>query len=234
MITQDQVSFFQENGFLVIGDYASGEDMAALRAEIQAIITEQGSAEQKVFTTDQQQQHLDEYFLESGDKIRCFFEEEAFDAKGTLKVPLQQAINKVGHALHDRHPEFERFSYQPALLEAALALGLRRPSIVQSQYIFKQAGIGGKVNAHIDSTFIYTQPPSCLGAWIALEEANAKNGCLYVIPGSQKMHPLSKRYVRNKEGTQTSFIELKKDRINREFNPENPQWQNYATVTESP
>ena len=47
---------------------------------------------------------MDDYFLDSGDQVRCFFEEEAFDAAGKLRVDKALAINKIGHAMHDRDP----------------------------------------------------------------------------------------------------------------------------------
>ena len=37
-----------------------------------------------------------------------------------------------------------------------------------------------------DSTFLYTEPPSATGFWVALEEATIANGCLWVLPGSHK------------------------------------------------
>ncbi|MFN2459724.1 MAG: hypothetical protein ABR591_03390 [Candidatus Velthaea sp.] len=46
----------------------------------------------------------DEYFWQSGNTVRCFFEEDAFDEPGRLRVPKDRAINKIGHAMHDLDP----------------------------------------------------------------------------------------------------------------------------------
>jgi len=52
-------------------------------------------------------------------------------------------------------------------------------------YITKQAGIGGEVTAHQDSAFLATEPvDTCVGIWLALQEATPANGCLWAIPGS--------------------------------------------------
>lgn len=52
---------------------------------------------------------------------------------------------------------------------------------VQSMYIFKQPSIGGEVVPHQDSAFLSTDPPSCIGLWFALEDANKENGCLWCV-----------------------------------------------------
>jgi hypothetical protein len=48
------------------------------------------------------------------------------------------------------------------------------------------------VSPHQDSTFLYTEPLSCVAFWFAFEEATRDNGCLWVIPGSHK-HGIKRR-----------------------------------------
>src|SRR3546814_4438364 len=62
-------------------------------------------------------------------------------------------------------------------------------------YIFKQPRIGGEVGWHHDSTFLYTEPPSVVGLWFALEDATLENGCLWALPGGHN-GPLRERWRR--------------------------------------
>jgi phytanoyl-CoA hydroxylase len=66
-------------------------------------------------------------------------------------------------------------------------------------YIFKQPGIGGEVVPHQDNSFVYTDPQSCTGLWIALEDSTLVNGCLWAIPGSHK-NGLVRRFIRGDNG----------------------------------
>ena len=52
---------------------------------------------------------------------------------------------------------------------------------------------------HRESTFLYTEPPSVIGAWLAIEEATTENGCLYVLPKSHEA-TLHMRYGWNADG----------------------------------
>jgi hypothetical protein len=54
-----------------------------------------------VFSTQEQTRTSDDYFLETVDKIRFFFEEDAFLPDGMLRQDKARSINKIGHALHD-------------------------------------------------------------------------------------------------------------------------------------
>jgi phytanoyl-CoA hydroxylase len=62
--------------------------------------------------------------------------------------------------------------------------------------ICKQPEIGGAVPPHQDSTFLYTDPPSAVGFWYALEDATETNGCLSFAKGTHKTTPVGKRFVR--------------------------------------
>jgi phytanoyl-CoA hydroxylase len=115
-------------------------------------------------------------------------------------VPKARAVNKIGHALHDRDPVFKRFSRDPALAELARDLGLAQALLMQSMLIFKQPRIGGEVNWHQDASFLATEPQSVIGFWFALEDATRDNGCLWVEPGGHH-GPLRERYGRRADGT---------------------------------
>ena len=85
--------------------------------------------------------------------------------------------------------------------------------------ICKQPEIGGAVPPHQDSTFLYTDPPSAVGFWYALEDATVENGCLSFLPGSHKSAGIGKRFVRKKDGRGTEFIENEERKfpIGKEF-----------------
>jgi phytanoyl-CoA hydroxylase len=195
-----QRASYERDGFLIVEDFVSKEACGQLRRRAQEMTAEfVPDAALSIFTTREQTRASDDYFLDSGDKIRFFFEEEAFAEDGALRQPKERSINKIGHALHDLDPVFNDFSRTPRLAALCAGLGYQRPLLLQSMYIFKQPGIGGEVSCHQDATFLYTEPASVTGFWFALEDATLENGCMWAAPGAHKLG-LKKRFVRAAAG----------------------------------
>jgi phytanoyl-CoA hydroxylase len=185
---------FARDGYLVIPGVKSTAEIAAMRARAEAIVDAFDEREpMTIFTTGDERTKNDAYFLTSGATIRCFFEAEAFDAQGRLAQPKVLSINKIGHALHDLDPVFERFSHGRTLHAIAVGVGLAQPLVYQSMYIFKQPNIGGEVRWHQDATYFVTDPLSVTTFWFALEAADTTNGCLWVQPGGHRT-PLRERF----------------------------------------
>ena len=198
---------FQENGFLVLEGFNTGKECDELMkraAELAGNYNYEGHP--SVFQTSDQAKTSDDYFMNSGDRISFFFEKDAFDVSGKLKNDLLHSLNKIGHALHDLDPVFNRFTRSVQMKELTEELGLHDSVVIQSMYIFKHAKIGGVVDVHQDASFLYTEPGSCVGFWYALEDATKENGCLWAKPGG---HQTSLRsWFRKKESGGTELLQL--------------------------
>ena len=157
---------FDRDGVLVIEDFVTAWACDALRERALTLVAEHApDAPGTVFSPRDQRHAEDAYFEASANRIGAFFEEGAFDADGTLQVPLYRAVNKLGRAMHDLDPMFIAFSRDPALQAVADGVDLTDPKLLQSIYIVKQPGIGDEVMCHQDSTYLYTRPDSVVSFW---------------------------------------------------------------------
>jgi len=199
-VSAEQIAAYDHDGFVILENFVNAQDCDRLRARAEELVRDfDPTGVVSIFSTHEQTRTSDDYFLESGDKIRFFFEENAFLPDGTLRQSKERSINKIGHALHDLDPVFDKFSRTPQIKQLVSDLDIADPLLLQSMYIFKQPNIGGEVTCHQDATFIYTEPLRMLGLWFALEDATIANGCLWAIPGGHK-HGLKSRFVRAEGG----------------------------------
>jgi len=203
-LTTEQIATYDRDGFLVVANSVDESACDSLRARAEELVRDFDPAGVvSIFSTHEQTRCSDDYFLESGDKIRFFFEENAFLPDGTLRQSKGRSINKIGHVLHDLDPVFDSFSRTAEIKQLVSDLSIVDPLLLQSMFIFKQPRIGGEVTCHQDATFLFTEPLRMVGLWFALEDATIDNGCLWTIPGGHK-HGLKSRFMRA-EGGGTRF-----------------------------
>lgn len=115
----------------------------------------------------------EDYFLESANKLHYFYESEALDKDGNLLVDKMESINKVrcwmwiiqlndyfalshqeginkiviliqiGHGCHLENPIFQKYTFDDRIKGVARKLGLKKPAVMQSMFIYKNPKIGG-------------------------------------------------------------------------------------------
>jgi len=125
-LSAEMIAEFHEAGVLILEGFVSPERCEELRQHTLELVEKFDPSEVKhVFSAAMTVEHGDaqlgdSYFEESGDKIRYFFEADAFDDEGELQQPKENSLNKIGHALHDLDPVFDAFA-DPSRTDAALS-----------------------------------------------------------------------------------------------------------------
>jgi len=214
---------FHRQGYVLIPGFATADEVAAIRADVDNIVNawdgparlnaslslrSAGSNASSSSSVDHS------YFIDSATKASFFLEGSALDTVDENKlrpgISKKQALRKLGHGLHlaEDAKSIRSLLHSNGLSRMISRLGWRRPVIVQCLYRFGQPFAAG-VDRHQDSTFFVTQPLSCLGLWLALEDARLDTGCLHIRPGSHA-EPLRERMVRKDQGdgVQISFERL--------------------------
>jgi len=204
--TSKRCHFFDKHGFIFIPGFANSGEVNSMKSTMKELVENNWNPkiETQVFRTDEGQleaQSTSDYFLDSAARVHYFAEKDALDNAGELKAEYQSdkiaALNKAGHGIHLTKGAFQDYTRSEKVCNLLRELGWQEPCVPQSMYIFKQSRIGGEVTSHQDSTFLYTTPrQTCIGLWLALDDATLENGCLWVRPGSHHEH-LRRQFVRN-------------------------------------
>jgi ectoine hydroxylase-related dioxygenase (phytanoyl-CoA dioxygenase family) len=156
-LSDDQVAFFHEYGYLKGIRILSDEQVEALRSELQGLFDPNHPGNDL----------FHEYHTnESTDPTRVLFH-----ALGAWRIT----------------PSFHDLLWHPAFTVPASQLLGGAVRFWHDQLFCKPAHHGGVVAWHQDySYWTRTTPMTHLTCWIGLDDATRDNGCLHYVPGSQR------------------------------------------------
>lgn len=105
------------------------------------------------------------------------------------------------HMLHRQFETAEKYLLYPRVLDVLQALIGADVLALQTMLFLNPPGHGGQ-GWHQDAYYITTYPETLIGVWIALDKADAENGCLYVAPTSQAepIYPSLDRHSYDEQG----------------------------------
>lgn len=203
-LTLEQKDTFDKEGVLCIKQFLTEDEVASLLKRSHELLEQMdlSSHPKTQFKTADNDHIGDQYFFDSSDKIAYFFDVDVFGEDGKLLYPKELAVNKIGHGLHMKDKLFHDITLDKRVQGIARSLGYNDPRVLQSMCIFKHPCANNderRANAvppHTDGTFLFTEPQSAVGFWIALEDCSLENGCLLYSPGSHKQYPITKRFVK--------------------------------------
>jgi ectoine hydroxylase-related dioxygenase (phytanoyl-CoA dioxygenase family) len=163
-LTQEQIQSYQENGFIVIEDFLSPDELEEWRSAVTEAVTQRNGQkipgkEVKVGEDDGINEDAD-YFGKVFDQL----------------LNLWQTNDRVKDLMLD-----ERIGEMAAKL--AGVDGIR---IWHDQALIKRPW-ANPTAWHLDTPFWSFSDRKALSIWVALDDATLENGCLYFIPGSHKI-----------------------------------------------
>ncbi|KAF7939028.1 uncharacterized protein EAE98_001364 [Botrytis deweyae] len=202
-LSDEQLQFWRENGYLVIPDtLPEGQKDHLLKTVHEAAQVLAGGGERV-------QKHAyfagQKSYVSPVGRALATLSEHGFNPD---VEPLKR-IQRIGCGIHRVMPPFRKAILSPFHSTLARSLGYKDPCIYQSLIIVKAAEVGARVIPHQDGCSGFTNPSSCTTFWYALEDCSTENGCLAVAPGSHRVEPITRRCITNGNG-QPVFTDLEK------------------------
>ncbi|MEQ8812762.1 MAG: phytanoyl-CoA dioxygenase family protein [Imperialibacter sp.] len=162
-LSDEQVAFFKENGYLANVKLLNSMQVESLRNELEEIADPNHPGHHLFYEF---------HSNESADPSKVLFH-----ALGAWRVT----------------PGFHDVLWNPAFVMAASQLLGGSVRFWHDQLFCKPAKHGGVVAWHQDySYWTRTKPMEHLTCWVGLDDADVDNGCLYYVPGSHRWGLLDK------------------------------------------
>lgn len=160
-LTDEQLAFYREHGYLSGIRMLTDDQVELLRAEL-AMLTEPSYSARHLF--------YEHHSNESPDPSRILFH-----ALGAWRIS----------------PGFHDLLWNPSFMVAASQLLEGAVRFWHDQLFCKPARHGGVVAWHQDySYWTRTQPMAHLSCWIGLDDSTRDNGCVHYVPGSHRWNLL--------------------------------------------
>lgn len=171
MLTNLQVAHYQQNGFLNAGPALDQQEVAELRQDLERVLENAGKS--------------------GPQPVMCH------NMARDQSQPVWQIVN-----IWQASPAFNMLLFNPVIAGAAAQLsGARALRIWHDQIQYKPAGVGGVNMWHQDSPYwpVLREKDQQITAWIALDDVDATNGAMSMVPGSHRW------------GDQIAFLHTLKD-----------------------
>jgi ectoine hydroxylase-related dioxygenase (phytanoyl-CoA dioxygenase family) len=150
-------AFYAENGFALLGDALSADEVAELNTEALRLC------------------RMDLGSFNGGDAPAADDDSDEAVLRRYLCIHYPHKMSDVAlRALHN-----------PRIVEALVDVVGPNVKAMQSMLFIKSEGKPGQA-WHQDEFFIPTRDRSLTAVWIALDDATIENGCLWVLPGSHR------------------------------------------------
>ena len=157
MLDESQIQKFHRDGFLLGPRILDDQQVDTLRAELERVIRDQGNP--------------------AVPQPVCL---------GNMggETPVWQIVN-----IWEASEPYQALVYNPVIAEdVAQLLGAREVRLWHDQIQYKPAGKGGVNFWHQDSLYwpIVTPKNTQVTAWVALDDVDEENGCMWMVPGTQR------------------------------------------------
>lgn len=160
MLDQNQVSEFQDRGFLLGGQVLTDAQVEQLREELERVIRDKDKTAQP-------------------QPVRIV------NLSGKEEAPVWQVVN-----IWEASPAFGELLYNPKIVEEIAQLtDAEELRVWHDQIQYKPAERGGVNMWHQDSPYwpILQPKTSQVTAWVALDDVDESNGCMSMVPGTHKL-----------------------------------------------
>jgi phytanoyl-CoA hydroxylase len=162
-LTQEQIDFFNENGYVSYGKFLEDGEIAHYRSEYDRMFAEANEA----------------------GTLRNLSAKKDGQASDAAPMKMLQIMNCC-----ERNLAFRKLIYDQRILD--LVQDLIGPNIMlfHDQALSKPAFTGGPVIWHQDNAYWRCRPANLVSCWMTLDDVVKENGAMQVIPGSH-LKPIS-------------------------------------------